>query len=93
MLIDDGWSFADGRASHPDVPDEKAARFRLAELGILTSSACLIRFDRVRVRKKRRVTAVEAKPLPQADFLSSDDSLKGHHSLAELRTSISAEPR
>ena len=52
-LRGDGWQLRDepGGAvlgTHPDVPDEAAARERLHRLGLLTSRALRIRFDRFR---------------------------------------------
>jgi hypothetical protein len=50
-LRGDGWQLQDEPGgvvlgTHPDVPDEAAARERLHRLGLLTSGDLLIRFDR-----------------------------------------------
>ena len=52
-LRGDGWQLRDEPGgvvlgTHPAVPDEAAARERLDGLGLLTSRALLIRFDRSR---------------------------------------------
>jgi hypothetical protein len=52
-LRGDGWQPQDEPGgvvlgTHPAVPDEAAARERLHGLGLLTSRALLIRFDRSR---------------------------------------------
>jgi hypothetical protein len=52
-LRTDGWDLAgEGdwvvRASHPDAPEEGAARERLDGLGLLTSGALRIHFDHSR---------------------------------------------
>ena len=52
-LRGDGWDLegeADWavRGTHPEAPDEAAARERLHRLGLLTSRGLLIRFDRSR---------------------------------------------
>jgi hypothetical protein len=49
-LRGDGWRLQDEpggvvRGTHPEAPDEAAARERLARLGLLTSGALRIRFD------------------------------------------------
>jgi hypothetical protein len=51
----DGWKFSSGPhdtvvATHPSVPDEVAARDRLHQLGLLTSSCLRIDFCRARKR-------------------------------------------
>jgi hypothetical protein len=61
-LRDDGWALVTQTggallASHPDVPDEAAARHRLQRLGLLTSGALQIEFrprgDGFRTRPSR----------------------------------------
>jgi hypothetical protein len=52
-LRGDGWQLRDEPGgvvlgTHPAVPDEAAARERLHALGLLTSRALLIRFERYR---------------------------------------------
>ena len=52
-LRGDGWQFQSEPGgvvlgTHPDVANEAAARERLHALGLLTSGALLIRFDRSR---------------------------------------------
>ena len=52
-LRGDGWQLQSEPGgvvlgTHPDVPDEAAARERLHRLGLLTSRALRIRFDRFR---------------------------------------------
>jgi hypothetical protein len=49
MLISDGWVVEGNLACHPDAQDEKAVRIRLAGVGLLTSSALRIEFDRTRL--------------------------------------------
>ena len=44
VLSDDGWLFTKNRMSHSQVADEGAARRRLHELRLLTSSALRIEF-------------------------------------------------
>jgi hypothetical protein len=49
----DGWDLHSGPGgsiggTHPEAPDEAAARERLHELGLLTSRAVRIRFDHSR---------------------------------------------
>ena len=49
-LRGDGWRLRDEpggvvRGTHPEAPDEAAARERLHRLGLLTSGALRIRFD------------------------------------------------
>jgi hypothetical protein len=49
ILRDDGWAVKVGpdgvlSATHPDVPDEEAARGRLEALGLLTSPSVSIEF-------------------------------------------------
>ena len=52
-LRGDGWDLRSGpggavEGTHPDVPDEAAARNRLDDIGLLTSPALRIRFDHSR---------------------------------------------
>ena len=52
-LRGDGWDLRSEtggsvEGTHPEAPDEVAARERLHELGLLTSSAVRIRFDHSR---------------------------------------------
>jgi hypothetical protein len=52
-LRGDGWELRGEpggavEGTHPDAPDEAAARGRLDDLGLLTSRALLIRFDHSR---------------------------------------------
>ena len=52
-LQGDGWELREGpggavEGTHPEAPDEAAARERLHELGLLTSRAVRIRFDHSR---------------------------------------------
>jgi hypothetical protein len=52
-LRGDGWDLRGGaggavEGTHPEAPDEPAARGRLDDLGLLTSRALLIRFDHSR---------------------------------------------
>jgi hypothetical protein len=44
ILAQDGWILARDLAGHPQLSDERAARERLAQLGLLTSPAVRIEF-------------------------------------------------
>jgi hypothetical protein len=50
VLHRDGWQLqaddnsGDVRAKHPQVPDERVARKRLSDLGLLTCRTCRIEF-------------------------------------------------
>jgi hypothetical protein len=46
VLQKDGWKLVQHTATHPEVRDEQAARNRLCDLGLLTSPALRIAFDR-----------------------------------------------
>jgi len=55
-LRNDGWQFEKEHdesllARHPQVPDESAARVRLHQLGLLTSSSVWIDFQRIQPRR------------------------------------------
>ena len=52
-LRGDGWDLEGEtdwavRGTHPEVPDEAAARYRLGRVGLLTSRSVRIRFDHSR---------------------------------------------
>jgi hypothetical protein len=62
-LIDEGWRLAvDGptllTASHPEVRDQRAARTRLLEMGLLTSSRLRIEFVQSRMHHNQDDDAI-----------------------------------